>query len=226
VKLYIGNKNYSSWSLRPWLLMRQSGIGFDEVRLRLDFDAGSAFRAALAGITPTAKVPVLVDDDGFAVWDTLAITEYLAERFPDKQLWPADRLSRARARSLCAEMHAGFGALREHCPMNVEASLPAVGARLLRELPAVGTDLARIVQMWQTELERSGGPFLFAAFSAADAYFAPVASRIATYALAVPPSVSAYVARVLELPAMAEWSADARAEHDFLPFDEPYRERR
>ena len=153
MQLYIGNKNYSSWSLRPWLLMRQAGIEFEEVKLRLSFDEGSPFKRALEAVAPTGKVPVLVDD-GFAVWDTLAIAEYLAEKFPDKGLWPAGQRDRARARSLCAEMHAGFAALRNHFPMNIEASLPEVGAAKLREVPEVGRDVARM----QQSISRNCGP--------------------------------------------------------------------
>ena len=222
MQLYIGNKNYSSWSLRPWVLMKQAGIAFDEVKLRLSFHDDSEFKKKLAAISPAGRVPVLVDD-GFAVWDTLAIAEYLAEKLPAKQLWPHDPKVRARARCLCAEMHSGFGALRNHFPMNIEASLPEVGARLLREQPAAAHDLDRIVQMWSAQLDESGGPFLFGAFSIADAYFAPVCSRIRTYALPVPPPISAYVGRMFALPAMQAWVEDAKAENDFLDFDEPYR---
>ena len=222
MQLYIGNKNYSSWSLRPWLLMRHAGIAFDEVPLRLSFEAGSPFKHALAAVAPSGKVPVLVDD-GFAIWDTLAIAEYLAERFADKQLWPADAKARARARSLCAEMHSGFSALRNAFPMNIEAALPEVGARLMRDDAAVAADLARINAMWQQQLNESGGPFLFGAFSIADAYFAPVVMRIRSYALPVPARVGAYVECIAALPAMQQWTQAALAEHDFLPFDEPYR---
>ena len=222
LQLYIANKNYSSWSLRPWLLMKHAGIAFDEVVLRLNFDAGSVFKNTLATLAPTLKVPVLVDA-GFAVWDTLAIAEYLAEKFPQLGLWPRDAQQRARARSLCAEMHSGFGALRKACPMNIEADLTAVGARLLLDTPAVAQDLARIDAMWLQQLTASGGPFLFGAFSIADAYFAPVATRIRSYGLPVSASSAAYVAQLLALPAMLEWCDAARAEHDFLAFDEPYR---
>lgn len=226
MQLYIGNKNYSSWSLRPWLLMTHFGIPFEEVKLRLNFDEGSPMKKALAGVTPTGLVPVLVDE-GFAVWDTLAIAEYLAEKYAAKQLWPSQPLLRARARSLCAEMHAGFSALRGNFPMNIEASLPTVGAKQLAEQPAAARDLARIVQMWEKQFDEHGGPFLFgAAFSIADAYFAPVCTRIATYALPVPARVQAYVERIHALPAMQAWIADARAEADFLDFDEPYRNTR
>lgn len=222
-KLYIGNKNYSSWSLRPWLLMRQAGIPFEEVRVRFDsFDAGSQFKQTLAALTPTGQVPVLVDA-GLVIWDTLAIAEYLAETCPEQPLWPAGQAARARARSVCAEMHAGFSALRRHCPQNIEASLPAVGALIWRDQPAVRADVARLVAMWRDLLATHGGPLLFGAFSIADAYFAPVCMRLQTYALPLPADIAAYVERVAALPAMAQWIAEARAEQDFLPFEEPYR---
>ena len=155
--------------------------------------------------------------------DTLAIAEYLAEKFPDKSLWPGAAKARARARSLCAEMHGGFQALRGGCPMNIEAELPEVGARLLRDEPGLVQDLARITAMWQRQFDETGGPFLFGAFTIVDAYFAPVVTRIRTYVLPVPAVVAAYVDRIFALPAMQQWVAQARAEHDFLAFDEPYR---
>ncbi len=224
--LYIGNKNYSSWSMRPWVLMRQAGIAFQEVMVRFDaFDAASAFKTTLARVTPAGKVPVLVEGE-LAVWDSLAITEYLAERFPGHGVWPAEASARARARSVCAEMHAGFGALRSHCPMNIEAELPEVGQRLWREHEALRADVARLSSMWGELLaQHAGHPqgLLFGAFSAADAFFAPVCSRIRTYALPVPPEMAAYVDRVLALPGVQAWCRDARNEHDFVPFDEPYR---
>ena len=223
LELYIGNKNYSSWSLRPWLLLTQAGIPFREVMVRFDsFGADSAFKATVGRISPVGKVPVLVDD-GFAVWDTLAIAEYVAERFPEKHLWPADARQRARARSVCAEMHSGFTALRNHCPMNIEAALPEVGRIVWRDQAGVRADLARIEAIWTELLDAHGGPMLFGDFGIADAYYAPVCSRIRTYALPVSPTVAAYVDRVHALPAMQAWTADALAEHDFIDFDEPYR---
>lgn len=223
LELYIGNKNYSSWSLRPWLLLKQADIPFREVMVRFDaFGADSAFKATVGRISPAGKVPVLVDG-GFAVWDTLAIAEYLAERFPEKQLWPSDARQRARARSVCAEMHSGFTALRQHCPMNIEASLPEVGRIVWRDQAGVRTDLARIEAIWTELLTTHGGPMLFGDFGITDAYYAPVCSRIRTYALPVSPTVAAYVDRVHSLPAMQAWTADALAEHDFIDFDEPYR---
>jgi glutathione S-transferase len=226
MQLYIGNKNYSSWSMRPWVLMRQAGIPFDEVMLRFDaFTPESAFKTTLSRLTPAARVPVLVDE-GFAVWDTLAIAEYLAEKFPSKQLWPVDPRARARARSVCAEMHAGFGALRSHLCMNIEALLPEVGERVLREQPAVRADVERIVQMWSELLATSGGPMLFGAFGIADAYFAPVVMRLVTYAVPVPAPIAAYIERVRALDGVAAWCSDALAEQDFLDFEEPYRKHR
>lgn len=222
VQLYIGNKNYSSWSLRPWLLMRHAGIEFEEIRLRLDFAKGSPFKRQLLAVAPIAKVPVLVDQ-GLAIWDTLAIAEHLAEGFPQLALWPQARAARARARSLCAEMHAGFAALRNAFPMNIEATLREVGAKVLREQPDVVREVARLDAMWTDALEASGGPFLFGAFGIVDAYFAPVCTRLRTYGVALPHGPQAYAQRVLELPAQQEWDEAARAEADFLPFDEPYR---
>ena len=226
LQLVIGNKNYSSWSMRPWVLMRALGIGFEEQKLRFDFAEGSAFRQAVARYSPAGRVPVLVDDDGFAVWDSLAIVETLYERFPLHGVWPADPQGRARARSLCAEMHAGFNALRSHCPMNIEARLPEVGAKLWAEQEGLRHDIERIVAMWSDALDASGGPFLFGSFSAADAYYAPVCMRVRCYALPLPAALLAYVERVAEAPGVKDWIADALAEADFLDFEEPYRNAR
>lgn len=226
LKLYIGNKNYSSWSMRPWVLLNQAGIPFEEVMVRFDsFDTGSAFKNTLKDQTPTGKVPVLVEGD-LAVWDTLAIAEYVAEQYPDKQLWPRDKAARARARSVCAEMHAGFTALRGACPMNIEASLPDIGALAWRDKPAVRADVSRLVTMWSELLAAHKGPMLFGAFSIADAYFAPVCMRLKTYALPVPAVISTYVERVRALPGVKAWIDDALVEKDFLDFEEPYRLKR
>jgi len=223
LKLYIGNKNYSSWSMRPWVLLTQAGIAFEEVKVRFDsFAAGSSFRQTVDAITPTGKVPVLVDD-ALVVWDTLAIAEYLAEQFPNKHLWPQDKAARARARSVCAEMHTGFTGLRSNCPMNIEASLPEMGALIWRDKPAVRTDVARLVAMWQGLLAAHGGPMLFGEFCVADAYFAPVCMRLKTYALQLPQDVTAYVDRVCALLGVNAWVEGALAEKDFLNFEEPYR---
>ena len=223
LELYIGNKNYSSWSMRPWVLLKQAAIPFQEVKVRFDsFQDGSTFKQTLQRVTPTGKVPVLVDD-GFPVWDTLAIAEYLAEKFPDRQLWPQATQARARARSVCAEMHSGFAALRSHCPMNIEASLPQVGALGWRDMPAVRQDVQRIVSMWTELLDQHRGPMLFGPFSIADAYFAPVCMRLKNYGLPVPGHITDYIRRVCALPGVQAWIEDALAEQDFVEFDEPYR---
>lgn len=226
LQLYIGNKNYSSWSMRPWVLLRQAGIAFEEVPVRFDsFDANSQFKRQLKAVTPVAKVPVLVDGD-ITVWDSLAIAEYLAEQYPDKHLWPQDKAARARARSVVAEMHSGFGALRSHCGMNIEARLPEVGEIVWRDQPAVRADVQRLVDMWSELLDQHGGPMLFGQFSIADAFYAPVCMRLATFALPVPEHITAYVQRVQQLPGVKAWIEGALAEQDFVPFDEPYRARR
>jgi len=223
IKLTVGNKNYSSWSMRPWVLLKQADIDFEEVMLRFDaFTPNSRFKTTLRGLSPTGKVPVLQDGD-LVVWDTLAIAEYVAERFPEGELWPHDVAVRSRARSLCAEMHSGFSALRSACPMNIEARLPEVGALIWRDNAGVRADVARLTEMWRDALQASGGPLLFGHFSVADAYFAPVCMRLVTYALPLPEDVAAYVQRVCALPGVRAWIDGACAEHDFLDFEEPYR---
>ncbi|HVE52415.1 MAG TPA: glutathione S-transferase family protein, partial [Ramlibacter sp.] len=214
LQLFIANKNYSSWSMRPWVLLRQAGIPFLEVRVRLGaLDAESEFKTIIRGVSPAEKVPVLVDE-GHAVWDSMAIFEHLAERFPEHALWPAGARARARARSVCAEMHSGFLALRSHCPMNIEARLPEAGALVWRDHAAVRDDVDRLVRMWTELLEQHGGPLLFGAFSIADACFAPVCMRLRTYALPVPRAVADYVERVCALPGVRHWVEDACAEGD------------
>jgi len=223
LKLYIGNKNYSSWSMRPWVLLKQCGIPFEEVMVRFDsFQAGSEFRKTVDAVSPVGKVPVLVDD-GLVVWDTLAIAEYLAEQFPAKALWPQDPKARARARSVCADMHSGFAALRSACPMNIEASLPDMGQLIWRDKPAVRADVARIVAMWDELLTKHSGSMLFGEFSIADAYYAPVAMRLKTYALPVPASITAYIHRLCATAGVKAWIDDALLENDFRDFEEPYR---
>ncbi|MBP7441232.1 MAG: glutathione S-transferase family protein, partial [Acidovorax sp.] len=219
--LYIGNKNYSSWSMRPWVLLRQADIAFEEVRVRFDsFEADSEFKRTIGPVSPTGKVPALVDGD-LVVWDTLSIAEYLAESYPEKHLWPQDKAARAHARSVCAEMHSGFTALRGACPMNIEAHLPDTGALIWRDQSAVRADVQRLVDMWSGLLAQYGGPMLLGEFSIADAYFAPVCMRLHTYALPVPPHIAAYVQRVRELPGVKAWIDEALAEKDFLDFEEP-----
>lgn len=225
LKLLIGNKNYSSWSMRPWVLLTQAGIPFEEVMVRFDsFDVDSSFKKTLQDATPTGKVPLLVDGD-LTVWDTLAIAEYIAEQFPDKQLWPTDKAARARARSICAEMHSGYTGLRNICPMNIEADLADTGALIWRDKPMVRAEVQRLVEMWSALLQEHGGPMLFGRFTIADAYYAPVCMRLKTYALPVPAAIAAYVDRVCALPGAEAWITQALAEKDFLDFEEPYRVR-
>ena len=224
MQLYIGNKNYSSWSMRPWVLLTYAGIAFDEVMLRFDsMEPDSEFKNSINKITPTGKVPVLVDN-GLVVWDTLAIAEYVAEKYPDKKLWPQDLQQRARARSICAEMHSGFTGLRSACMMNIEASLPEIGALVLRDKPAVQADVARIEAIFGQLLTQHGGPYLFGPqFTMADAYFAPVCMRFKTYALSQRADVNTYIDSVRAAPGVAQWIAAALAENDFRDFEEPYR---
>jgi glutathione S-transferase len=226
LQLYIGNKNYSSWSMRPWVLLKEAGIPFEERLMRLDYGVpDSVFKKEIARLNPGGTVPVLVDD-GLVIWDSLAIAEYVAEKFPAKQLWPADPKARAHARCVVAEMHSGFGALRTHFSMNIEAQLAHIGPRVLAEQPQAQANLDRLVQMWSELLATYRGPMLFGAFSIADAFYAPVVKRIVTYGLPVPAAVSAYIERVQALPSVAAWTQDALAEHDFLAFNEPYRSAR
>lgn len=203
--LIIGNKNYSSWSLRPWLLLRQAGIPFDEVRIPL-YAPGST--EALAAWSPSGKVPALHDGD-LRVWDSLAICEYLNERFPDKQLWPADAAARAVARSVSAEMHAGFSALREHMSMNIRARRPGQG-----RTPECLADVARILAIWTECRARfgGGGNFLFGRFCIADAMYAPVVLRFQTYGVALEGAARDYADAVRALPALREWVAAGVAE--------------
>jgi len=216
MKLLIGNKTYSSWSLRPWLLLRQAGLPFEEIRLSFN---QPDFKQRVLRHSPAGRVPVLIHG-ALVVWDSLAIAEYLAETFADRQLWPREAADRARARAVCAEMHAGFGALRSALPMNVNARLPGRGWSV-----AVQDDIDRICAIWTGLRAQHGahGPFLFGGFSVADAYFAPVALRFDTYAIALPPEAAAYARTLLELPALRTWCAEAAHENDFMAIDEPYR---
>lgn len=203
LKLVIGTKNTSSWSLRPWILMHHMGIPFEEEHVILRRDDT---RAQCLAHSPSGKVPVLKDGD-LVIWDSLAIMEYLAETFPDRALWPSEPEARARARSVSAEMHAGFMDLRRDMPMEVLSTLdpPHISDALAR-------DIARVQEIWADALERSGGPFLFGDFTIADAMYAPVVTRFVTYGVKVDAAVRAYMDRILALPAMAEWIRDARAE--------------
>jgi glutathione S-transferase len=204
--LVIGNKNYSSWSMRPWLALKAGGIAFDEVFIPLY--TGEADKKRILDFSHSGKVPVLIDGN-VTVWDSLAIIEYAAERFPQARLWPEDRASRAHARSISAEMHSGFMALRNECGMNLHR--PAGAIDLSADARA---DIARIQQIWTECRARYGksGPFLFGAFSGADAMFAPVVHRFLTYAIEVKPEAREYMNAMISLPAFAEWTRAGLAE--------------
>lgn len=223
LELAIGNLNYSSWSMRAWLVFRHFGIPFRERYLRFDgFEPDSTFKQSALALSASGKVPVLIDGD-LVVWDSLAIAEYLAEQYPDRALWPLDRSRRAQARSVSAQMHSGFGALRSACPMNIEADLSQTGALIWRDQPAVRRDVQQIEDLWAQCRAVSGGPFLFGEFSIADAFYAPVCMRIKGYGLPVSSQSGDYIEQIVATPAVTQWMERARAECDFLSFEEPYR---
>lgn len=208
--LYIGNKLYSSWSLRPWLALKGRGIAFDETVIPI-YREGS--KTEILKVSPAGKVPVLVDGD-ITVWDSLAIIEYVADKLPDAGLWPKDRKARAYARAISAEMHAGFQGLRRACPMNL-------GKKFTRRErgPDVATDLARIQELWADARARfgKGGPFLFGEFCAADAMYAPVVTRLDTYQLGVGAGTRDYMDAILDMPAFRQWREAALQEPWELP---------
>lgn len=208
--LVIANKNYSSWSLRPWLLMKHSEIPFKEIKIPLH-QPNSA--KDIAWHSPSGRVPVLVAD-GINVWESLAICEYLAEIYPDKKFWPEDLQARALARSISHEMHAGFMTLRQNMPMNCRSHFPGKGIA-----PGIEDDINRITQIWNQCHERYGsiGPFLFGHFTIADAMYAPIISRFTTYEVKVDPISKAYMNTILNLPAMKEWYQAAREEKETIP---------
>jgi glutathione S-transferase len=214
LKLILGNKNYSSWSFRPWIGMRMAGVPFEEEVVSLN---APDFKARVGSVSGTGKVPVLIDGD-VRVWESLAILEYVAEKFPAARLWPDDPAARAHARAISSEMHAGFLPLRRLCPMNMWRPVKK------RELtPEVAVNVARIDALWsdcRTRFGR-GGPFLFGTFGAADAMYAPVVSRFHTYAVEVGPASRAYMQAVMALPAWSEWQEAGRREPWVLPEDEP-----
>ncbi|HNP34591.1 MAG TPA: glutathione S-transferase family protein [Woeseiaceae bacterium] len=210
-KLVIGNKNYSSWSLRAWLLMREAGIDFEEHKILLDLP-GTA--AAIARFSSAGRVPVLILDKA-TVWDTLAISETLAERFPQKNLWPLDPTARAHARSISAEMHSGFAVLRSQMPMNCRAS-----GRKVTMTDGLKADIDRIFAIWSDCGRRYEGGWLFGNFSIADAMYAPIVLRLRTYGIEVPEAARAYARRLLESAALMKWLAAAASETEVIEADE------
>jgi len=211
--LVIANKNYSSWSMRPWVLLRGLGIAFRERMLKFE---SAEWRREIAQLSPTGLVPVLWEGDpgaGFATWDTLAIAERVHELFPERAIWPADPQARARARSAAAEMHSGFRALRAAMPMNIRGRYPGKGMN-----DGVAKDIARIGAIWAAAKR----PYLFGGFCAADAFYAPVATRFATYGVELEGSAREYQQALLDSPGVRAWSADAAKETEFVAEDEPY----
>jgi glutathione S-transferase len=208
LKLVIANKNYSSWSMRPWVAMKAFGIPFQEIRIPLDQPETSA---RIASYSPAGRVPILIAAD-MTIWDSLAICEYLAEQFPEKNLWPQATDARAIARCICAEMHSGFSGLRSAMSMNIRASFPGRG-----RTPDAQADIGRVCEIWETCLSEFGHhQFLFGDFSIADAYFAPVAMRFRTYAVSLAPALQTYVERVSMHPAVAQWISEASAETEVI----------
>jgi glutathione S-transferase len=213
LKLIIGNKNYSSWSFRPWIAMKAAGIAFEEELISLD---APDFKPRLNAVSGTGKVPTLIDGD-IRIWESLAILEYLAEKFPAAKLWPADAAARAHARAISSEMHAGFQPLRKACPMNIWRPV------LKRDVGSdVLANVAHIDAMWSECRKRhgQGGPFLFGGFGAADAMYAPVVARFHTYGIDVSPAVRSYMDAVMALPAWSEWRTAAVKEPWVLAEDE------
>jgi glutathione S-transferase len=214
-QLIIGNKNYSSWSLRAWILMRHCGLEFEEQRLAF---FSPEFKSIVPSYSPSGKVPVLVDGD-IRVWDSMSISEYIAEKHPELNLWPQDIALRAVARSVCAEMHAGFMGLRNNMPLNCRGDLPGKG-----RTQETKHDIARIIAIWEDCRKRyaDAGPFLFGHFTIADATYAPVVLRFRTYGVELPAQSQAYADHLQALPAMQEWTAAARSEPETILQFEPY----
>ena len=213
--LVIGNKNYSSWSLRPWLAMSMAGIAFDELRIPLD---QPDTKTNILRHSPTGKVPCLLDagaEGTLTVWDSLAICEYVNETYASGRMWPAERRARARARSTAAEMHSGFTALRTHMSMDIRARKFERGAAA-QEREDVAADIARIRALWSEALAASNGPFLFGDFSIADGFFAPVVMRFVTYGIELAPALAGYRDRIVGLAPMQRWIAEATAETEDL----------
>lgn len=213
--LVIGNKNYSSWSLRPWLALKMAGLAFGEIRVPLD---QPDTKANILRHSPSGKVPCLIDDDAgqhLTVWDSLAVCEYVNEAYADGRMWPIERAVRARARSAAAEMHSGFAALRTHMSMDIRARKFERGAAA-QAREDVAAELARVRALWGEALAASRGPFLFGAFCIADAFFAPVVMRFITYGVDLAPELAAYRDRITQLAPMQDWIAAASEEIEDL----------
>lgn len=211
LKLIVGNKNYSSWSMRPWVAMKAAGVDFTDEVIPFDFENGNP---AIKAVSETSRVPLLIHD-GFKVWESLAIIEYVAELFSDKPVWPAGRQDRALARAYSMEMATGFRGIRNACPMNLRRPKKAMPIT-----PDMRSDIDRIETIWHSSVGKSGGPYLFGTFSAADAMFAPVVNRFEAYMLSDHPQTLAYIAAVKAHPAWLAWAADAAKETAIVAEDE------
>lgn len=211
MRLYIGNKKYSSWSFRPWIAMQAKGVEFEEILIPFNNDA---VNPKYKEFSPTSKVPALIDGD-ISIWESLAIMEYLAEAFPTKRFWPVDKKARAHARAISNEMHGGMFGIRGECPMNMAREISAIDVS-----DAVKKDIARIENIWEECLSAYGGPFLFGEFSIADAMYAPVVNRIEKYELSFHPAVIAYSNAMKALPAYKAWEDAGAAEDQIVEADE------
>lgn len=221
--LYIGNKNYSTWSMRPWVVMSHFAIPFNEQLVRFDgFTTDSLFKKTVSALNPHATVPILLDDQ-LAITDSLAICEYLAEQYPQLNLWPKDKTLRAQARNVVAYMHSGYQHIRQHLPMNIEASLAEVGQILLRDHPELKEQIAFLDRNLSAYLAKSTGRYLFGDFTIADAFYAPMCVRLRTYHITTSASLSNYIDTLYQTKGVMEWLAQALNEKDFVAIDEPYR---
>ncbi|AOA59667.1 glutathione S-transferase family protein [Acinetobacter larvae] len=224
LELYIGNKNYSSWSLRAWLVLKTAAIPFYEHMVFFDdFQKQSPFKQKILALSSVGKVPILKHKD-LIITDSLAICEYLAECYPDRLLWPKDPAQRAYARSITAEMHSGFNVFRQYFPMNIEAELGELGAKYCQDNAALQQELDRMQAIWSSRPTRDGflcGP----QFGIADAFYAPMVLRCLSYAVPLSEDAQAYVQQVLTVPALQQWIKEAKQEHRFVEINEPYRRR-
>ncbi len=210
LRLAIGNKNYSSWSLRPWLALKQAGVAFDEINISLN-QPGT--KEKILRYSPSGRVPCLLDEE-LTVFDSLAICEYVNEKYAEGRLWPRETAARAHARSIVAEMHSGFAALRTHMAMDIRSRHGTKGS-VAQDREDVAADIARVQDIWSDCLAQ-GGPMLFGNFSIADAFYAPVVTRFTSYGVKLPPLLAAYSESVLALPPMQQWIAAAKAETETI----------
>ena len=222
MELYIGNKNYSSWSMRPWLVLEHFKIEYEEHLIFFDdFKEDNNFKKEIKKVSPAGKVPTLVSD-GYSIWDSLAICEYLADQFPELNLWPKEVSQRARARSISAEMHSGFSSLRSHCGMNIDGQFSEIGQKLWSQEVTLRNDVERIETIWSGRPKPQG--FLCGdEFTIADAFFAPVIMRFESFQLPISESSKQYMQTMMQLPAIQKWIAEAKKEKKYVPREELYR---